>query len=136
MKILKAVLRVGMAVFYVVAGVNHFRDPEFYQSIMPPYLPMHQQLVYLSGIAEITLGIMAATPRSARLAAWGIILMLLAFLPVHVHMLINNHLYTEIPTSFLWLRFPAQGLLILWAYCYTLAAKEARDRPEELSLGA
>jgi uncharacterized membrane protein len=75
--------------------------------------------VYLSGIIEIVLGVLVAIPRTAAMAGWGIILMLIAFLPVHVHMLVNNHLYPEAPTSVLWLRFPIQALFILWAYWYT-----------------
>jgi uncharacterized membrane protein len=115
----KSVLRWVMAAFYVWAGVNHFVRPEFYLNLMPPYIPLHTELVYLSGIIEIALGVLVAIPRTAAMAAWGIILMLIAFLPVHVHMLVNNHLYPEAPTSVLWLRFPIQALLILWAYWYT-----------------
>lgn len=121
----KLVLRLLMALFYVVAGINHFRDPEFYLRIMPPYLPWHGALVQISGIAEIALGALVAIPATARAAAWAIIAMLLAFLPVHVHMLVNNHLFTEVPTSFLWLRFPLQGLLVLWAWWYTLPERPA-----------
>jgi uncharacterized membrane protein len=115
----KSVLRYVMAAFYVWAGINHFVRPEFYLNLMPPYIPLHTELVYLSGIIEIVLGVLVAIPRTAAMAAWGIILMLLAFLPVHVHMLVNNHLYPEAPTSVLWLRFPIQALFILWAYWYT-----------------
>jgi uncharacterized membrane protein len=116
---IKSVLRYVMAAFYVWAGVNHFVRPEFYLNLMPPYFPLHTEMVYLSGVAEIVLGLLVAIPRTAAMAAWGIILMLIAFLPVHVHMLVNNHLYPEAPTSVLWLRFPIQALFILWAYWYT-----------------
>ena len=115
----KSALRYAMAAFYVIAGVNHFRDPDFYLALMPSYLPLHAELVAATGVLEIALGVLMAIPRTAALAAWGIILMLLAFLPVHVHMLVNNHLYPQIPTSMLWLRFPIQGLFILWACWYT-----------------
>jgi uncharacterized membrane protein len=116
---IKSVLRYVMAAFYVWAGINHFVRPEFYLNLMPAYIPLHTELVYLSGIVEIGLGVLVAIPRTAAMAAWGIILMLIAFLPVHVHMLVNNHLYPEAPTSMLWLRFPIQALFILWAYWYT-----------------
>jgi uncharacterized membrane protein len=118
-RLVKTVLRYVMAAFYVFGGVNHFVRPDFYLSLMPPYLPLHAEMVALTGVIEIVLGVMVAIPRTASLAAWGIILMLIAFLPVHVHMLVNNHLYPEAPTSVLWLRFPIQALFILWAYWYT-----------------
>jgi uncharacterized membrane protein len=122
----KSVLRYVMAAFYVWAGVNHFARPDFYLNLMPAYIPLHTELVYLSGIVEIVLGVLVAIPRTAALAAWGIILMLIAFLPVHVHMLVNNHLYPEAPTSVLWLRFPIQALFILWAYWYTGRSERGR----------
>ena len=115
----KSALRWLMAAFYVWAGINHFLRPDFYLRLMPPYIPLHSELVAITGVIEIALGVLVAIPRTASLAAWGIILMLIAFLPVHVHMLVNNQLYPEAPTSVLWLRFPIQALFILWAYWYT-----------------
>ena len=68
---------------------------------MPAYLPAHEAAVIWSGVAEIALGLLLLWPRRQWLAAWGIIAMLIAFLPVHVHMLVNSHLYPETPVMFL-----------------------------------
>ena len=109
-----------MAFFYLVAGVNHFRIPEFYLNIMPPYLPAARELVLLSGVAEIVLGVVVLVPKFRRLACYGLIAMLVAFLPVHVHMLVNaEELYPELPVVALWLRFPVQVLFGLWAYWHS-----------------
>ena len=89
---------------------------------MPPYIPAHGAAVALSGVAEVLLGGLLLWPASRRLAAWGIIAMLIAFLPVHVHMLVHSNLYPEAPGLMLWGRFPMQALLVLWAYWYTRAA--------------
>jgi len=124
---IKSALRYVMAAFYIWAGVSHFTRPEFFLNLMPAYMPLHTELVYLSGIAEIVLGILVAIPRTAMFAGWCIIAMLIAFLPIHVHMLVNNHLYPEAPTSALWLRFPLQALFILWAYWYTTDRKHAHQ---------
>ena len=125
MKTIKLVFMVLMAGFYVLGGVNHFRDPAFYLNIMPSYLPARGAAVALSGVAEVLLGGLLLWPRSRQLAAWGIIAMLVAFLPVHVHMLANSALYPEVPVLFLWARFPMQAVLVIWAYWYTLDV----DRP-------
>ena len=122
---IKLVLKVVMAAFYIFSGFNHFRDPGFYLNIMPPYIPAHGAAVALSGVAEVLLGTLLLWRRSRRLAAWGIIAMLIAFLPVHLHMLMHSSLYPEVPVLFLWLRFPMQAVLVLWAYWYTLDI----DRP-------
>lgn len=117
--LLKTVSLTVMALFYLAAGVNHFRSPDFYLSIMPPYLPWHAELVAVSGIAELVLGGAVLIPRLRRWACWGIIAMLIAFLPVHIHMLVNAHLFPEVPVLALWLRFPLQALFILWAWWHS-----------------
>ncbi len=120
---IKTVLKIVMAAFYIFAGVNHFRNPASYLNLMPPYLPAHEAAVVWSGVAELTLGLLILWPRHQWLAAWGIVAMLIAFLPVHVHMLVNSHLYPETPVALLWLRFPMQALLVAWAYWYTRVSR-------------
>ena len=45
---IKSASKLILAIFMVGAGVMHFVNPDFYLKIMPPYLPLHQELVYLS----------------------------------------------------------------------------------------
>lgn len=120
---IKTILKYLMAAFYVYGGINHFLNPDFYLAIMPPYIPAHGAMVALSGVAEIALGILILVPRTQILAAWGIIAMLVVFLPVHIHMLVNHDLsmapFPEVGVTLLWLRFPLQGVLGLWAWWYT-----------------
>jgi uncharacterized membrane protein len=89
----KLVALLLMAAFYIWAGTSHFTRQEFFLSLMPPYIPFHGAMVALSGLCEIAFGVLVLIPRTRSFAAWSIILMLIAFLPVHVHMLVNNHLY-------------------------------------------
>ncbi len=49
--------RVLLGLLFVVAGTLHFRAPEAYEQIMPPYLPLHRELVYLSGALEVAGGL-------------------------------------------------------------------------------
>ncbi len=119
MKIFKNLLKIFFALFFVLAGVNHFIDPAFYLKIMPPYLSWHYELVILSGIAEVVLGIALLIPKLSRIAAWGIIALLIAVFPANLHMAMHPELYSDIPVVALWIRLPIQGLLILWAYWYT-----------------
>jgi uncharacterized membrane protein len=107
-----------MSFLYTIAGINHFIKPKFYLAIMPPYIPAHELMVLLSGIAELVLGIGLLFPLTRALAAWGIILLLLAVLPANVYM-ITSEKFSKIPTWILWLRLPLQFLLIWWAYIYT-----------------
>lgn len=104
---------------FIVAGANHFLNAPFYVAIMPPYLPWHLELVYLSGVAEAGLGALVLARRWARPAAWGLIALLVAVFPANLHMALNTGLYPFAPPWALWLRLPLQAVLIAWAYAYT-----------------
>lgn len=103
---------------FVLAGANHFRKPKIYERIMPPYIKAIPTMVLLSGIVEMILGFMILTPQSQAIAAWGIIIILLLFLPVHVHMLQNKEAAMNMPKWLLIVRVPLQFGLMLWAYQY------------------
>ncbi len=108
----------AMAIMYVVAGLFHFIKPKIYMRIMPKYLPNHKALVYLSGLAEIVLGVALCVPLLKSYAVYGVIAMLLVFLLVHFYMLSNKKASAGIPTWILILRIPLQFFLMFWAYWY------------------
>ena len=119
MRVLKQVLKWVLGVSFVLAGLNHFRRTEFYVSIMPPYLPWHLELVYLSGLCEVALGALLLVPRYTPLAAWGLIALLIAVFPANVHMALHPEVDPRFAPVFLWARLPLQGVLIAWAYWLT-----------------
>ena len=107
-----------MAGMYVIAGILHFVKPAAYMRIMPRYLPAHKELVYLSGLAEILLGIGLCIPILKDGAIYGILLMLAVFLLVHLYMLSGEKASAGIPRCLLLLRIPLQFGLMYWAYWY------------------
>ncbi len=115
----KYISRWLFGLFFIAAGANHFVNTPFYVSIMPPYLPWPVALVYISGVAEIGLGGLLLFERWSRLAAWGLIALLIAVFPANVHMALHPELYPWASSLGLWLRLFLQGLLIAWAYWYT-----------------
>src|SRR5437868_853013 len=121
------ILRYLMGALYVAAGINHFWRPGFYLNIIPLYLPAHEFLVQLSGVAEILLGVGVCFEATRRISAWLIIAMLVAFLLVHVDML-QHHAdrYAGLPLWGLWARLPLQAVLIYWAWRYTRARPARR----------
>ena len=118
MRVLKIILKYLLCVFFVVAGLNHFINPAFYLKIMPPFLPSHLLLVYLSGFFEMILGGMILISALTHIAAWGLIVLLIAIFPANIHMAINPQLYPEINPVALWLRLPLQAVFIAWAYWF------------------
>jgi uncharacterized membrane protein len=119
---LRTILKWLLGLMFVAAGVNHFANPDFYVAIVPPYLPAPLTLVYVSGAAEVLLGVLLLVPRFQRVAAWGLIALLLAIFPANLHMALHPELFPEIPPVSLWLRLPLQGVLIAWAYLFTRRA--------------
>ncbi len=82
---MKTISKCLLAFFMVAAGTMHFVNPDFYLRIMPPYLPIHLELVYLSGFFEAALGLLLLFPRVTRFAAWGIIALLIAIFPANIY---------------------------------------------------
>ena len=119
MSLFKTLTRYLLGALFVIAGINHFVHTAFYLSIMPPYLPWHLELVYLSGVAEAGLGAMVLVRRWAVWAGWGLIALMVAVFPANLHMATHPELYPSLSKLGLWLRLPLQGLLIAWAYWYT-----------------
>jgi uncharacterized membrane protein len=119
MKRVKEVLRWIYGALFALAGVNHFAHTDFYVSIMPPYLPWHLALVYVSGACGVALGIALLFRRMERLAAWGMMALIIAVTPAHVHMAIHAELYPQFSPTGLWVRLPLQIVLVAWAYWYT-----------------
>jgi uncharacterized membrane protein len=102
----------------IIAGVGHFVATDLFLKIMPPYLPFHLTLVLVSGMIEIILGILLLVPRFSRLAAWGIIALLIAMFPANIHVYTHQELF-PLPWFVHLLRLLLQGVFILWAFVYT-----------------
>ncbi|MRI00379.1 hypothetical protein GH721_07485 [Kriegella sp. EG-1] len=107
-----------MAATYIGAGIMHFAKPKMYQRILPSYLPGHKLLVLFSGMFEIVLGFAICFTATKNMALYLIIIMLVFFLPVHIHMLYNKKAGMGIPKWVLIWRIPLQFALMLWAFSY------------------
>lgn len=108
-----------MAFLYIVAGINHFKNPRLYLKIIPPYFQNPKFLNHLSGFVEIFLGIGLCIPLVKSFAAWGIILLLIAVFPANLYMYQNEKAALHLPKWILLIRLPLQGILMYWAFIYT-----------------
>lgn len=107
-----------LALLFIAGGFNHFRNPKLYQKIMPSYIPAKSSMVLISGILEMIFGFMLITKASQEIGAWGIIALLILFIPVHINMLQNKKASLKLPKWILTLRLPLQIAMIYWAYLY------------------
>ena len=119
MRIIKQILKWLLGIAFIFAGINHFVNPNFYMRIMPPVLPFPLFLIYLSGVFEIAFGILLLIPKFTRLAAWGIVLLLIAVFPANIYMALNAGNFPEFSLAMIYLRLPLQFVLIAWAFWFT-----------------
>jgi len=108
-----------MAALYVLAGLNHFRVPGFYVKIIPPFFKHPRLINFISGSAEIILGILLCIPAISQYAALGIIALLVAVFPANLFMFNDKEAGLGFPKWMLLARLPLQIVLIIWAYRYT-----------------
>lgn len=78
------------AIFYMGAGSLHIVRPDPYLKIMPPYIPWHLAIVDISGAAEIAGGVGLLIPSLRRVAAWGLVALVIAVFPANLYMATNN----------------------------------------------
>lgn len=115
----RLILKYLLSLFFVVAGVLHFIKADFYLKIMPPFLPYPLLLVWVSGAAEVGLGLLLLVPKFTRFAAWSLIALLIAVFPANIHLALHPEILPDLSPVTLWLRLPFQGVFILWAYWFT-----------------
>lgn len=111
---LKSAVRTGFGVVFIVLGTLHFVRPGFYTAIMPPYFSVPLFWVLLSGVCEILGGVGLLLKPYRRAAAFALALLMVAFMPVHVEMLINPAsvgVENVAPVMLFW-RFALQFVLI------------------------
>ena len=109
----------GLSVFFIYFGVDHFINPDFYLSIMPPSFPLHLEAVYISGLFEILGGIGVLLSKTRKLAGWGLFVLLIAVYPANIYMALTPEAFPEIPLSALYFRLVLQFLFFYWAYSVT-----------------
>lgn len=116
----KKILIHSLAYFYLAAGINHFVTPEFYLPLIPPFFSNPELINLVAGVAEILLGLGVLYFPTRSRAGYGIVLMLLAFIPSHVYFIqvgscIAGGLCVEAWIG--WLRLVViHPVLIYWGY--------------------
>ncbi|NGP87278.1 DoxX family protein [Fodinibius halophilus] len=108
-----------IAAAFVAVGILHFIKPQLFVRIVPDFVPYHLAMVYISGIAEILGGIGILLTQTRSLAAWGLILLLLAVFPANINMTVMSVKetgFTSLYSIVTILRLPLQFVLIYWVY--------------------
>ena len=118
---IKTISIIIMSLFYIMAGTNHFINPDWYVRIVPPIFPFKTAIVYISGILEIILGSLLIFPKTRFIAGWGLIILLVAVYPANIYVALTNGEAMDITPLIAWGRLPFQFVLIGLAYWHSKA---------------
>ncbi|MEM1095433.1 MAG: MauE/DoxX family redox-associated membrane protein [Bacteroidota bacterium] len=117
---MKRISKHVLAVAFILAGLNHFIDPGFYLPLIPPYFPFPDAINLVSGVLEVVLGVMLWVPKLQRYAAYGLIGLMIAFVPAHVYHIQMDGCPSDVlclPVWISWVRLLViQPLLIAWIW--------------------
>ena len=111
-----------IALFYISAGVTHFTNYDFFDAIVPPVLVFKSEIVYVSGVIEIVLGLLLCFKKTRHQAAWGIVLLLIIIFPANLYLC-----FYDVPKEALgisknqaFIRLPFQIPLLIIAYWHSI----------------
>ena len=81
-----ACTRLGLAVMFCFTAAAHFNSmrPDMV-AMVPPFVPMPEFMVTFTGICEILGAVGLLVPRTRRVAAAALILLMVALLPANIH---------------------------------------------------
>ncbi len=110
-----------MSFMYVLIGIRHFTNPQYFLDIVPPQLPFKLFLVYLTGLIEIVGGVAILSPKTRKAGAHLLIFLLVSVFPANIYLYVS-----ETPQSLLGIskmdaliRMPFQIPLILLAFWHS-----------------
>ena len=128
MNYIKLITVYSLAILYIFVGITHFTNPDFFIPLVPPFLIYLEELVFVSGIVEVIMGVMLLFKKSRRLGAWITITLLLAVFPANIYLYIS-----ETPRDILNIsknqalfRLPFQVPLITIAYWHSMNKSSRR----------
>jgi|TARA_B110000503_G_scaffold81632_1_gene124794 uncharacterized membrane protein len=115
MKKIWLILKVVLVIFLIFGGVQHFISPNNYIPFVPSFLPFTLAIIYLSGLFEILFGLALFFKKLETIGAWGILILMLLFLPIHIWDVFSNTPAIGSHNAAL-IRLPIQFVLIFIAW--------------------
>jgi uncharacterized membrane protein len=115
----------AMSVMLLFTAIGHFKFAKGMTMMLPGFIPFRMQLVYLTGMAEIVLGLALLFPSFRHMAGIVLIAFFILMLPANIYAAIR-HINYETATyngkgiDYLWIRVPMQVLFILWVLYFSV----------------
>ncbi len=110
-------MRLAMALALVFVGSDHWLNPGRYLAMMPSWVPLHLEMVLLTGAAEIAGALGLMLRRLRPLAGAMLAIYFVAVFPANVHNALNGLAVEGLPQAqwYYWIRLLFQPLAVWWA---------------------
>ena len=120
--------RLAMSCMLVLTSIGHFAFTEGMVMMMPDFIPLREEFVYLTGVVEIAAAVGLVLFRLHHLTAWLLIAFFILILPANINAALKNIDYqtgsdTGHGVAYLWFRVPLQVLFIAWTYFFGIRLK-------------
>ena len=111
----------GLAAFIGGAGVMHFVKPEFFDAVVPDWMPAGKRTVtHVSGVVEMASAALVAHPRTRRIGALLCLLTFIGVYPANIQSALDGGIKAADPpldsAAAAWIRLPLQIPLFVWAW--------------------
>lgn len=116
---------IGMCAMLLLTALGHFKFTRGMVNMIPGGIPYKKQLVYVTGIAEMAIGLALLSPAVRCWAGAAMIFLLCAMLPANIYAA-RNHINYETGAfdgpgpGYLWFRIPLQLFFIAWISYFAL----------------
>ena len=112
--------RISLTIFFLFTGASHFLMPEEMAQMLPSFVPLRVEIVYVTGVLEILGAIGLLIPGLQRLTSIVLIIFLFGVLPANIYAAatfveFGAHAYGPV---YLLARIPFQLFLIWWVYYF------------------
>ena len=126
--------RIGMALAMAVAGIAHWVNPTPFLQHLPPWVPLREELILVTGFIEVILGAaLLLPPPWRRLAGLALAAYLVAVFPGNLYVAVAEVNVDGQPGGlYPWLRLPFQLLFIAWALWSTQDFRSSHSRAREI----
>ena len=113
--------RIALSAMLVFTAMGHFVFANGMAMMIPDFIPMKKELVYLTGLIEIAAAIGLHFHKWRLLTAWLLIVFFILILPANVKAALEHIDYQKGSFNgpgpvYLWFRIPMQVILIIWVY--------------------
>lgn len=113
--------RISMALMLCFTASGHFMFPVGMAAMLPSFVPMKVEIVWVTGVLEIVFGIGLMSRDLYKVVGWVLMVFLIMILPANIYAAMHsiNYMTGELTgpgLNYLWFRIPLQLLFIGWVY--------------------